>query len=855
MKMRWIFFIFVLLAQSLRSISSPMDTVCISGHVHGDDNLYVAGLIVSVLLPADSSMVTYALTDKDGAYAVRFVTGQPEVLVRLSGLNVKPVSIRAKAKSQALDIVASGERVRLREVQVRARKLWGGRDTLNYLVSSYSHGGDRSIGDVLVRMPGITMDGGQLKYQGSPIGRFYIENLDVLQGKYGIAVEGLRAEDVATVQVLEDHEHVRALGDRGTSDAPAINLRLKERAKGAWTRSVSAGVGEGGGLLLGLDADMMYFGKRRQNIIYYGYDNMGTPNGRSVSQYGGNFMEPILLTHILDPGLSPVGNALENNRHTVNASNLAKIDDATQLHYNLSYAHDIQHRSSYQETAYLLPSEGIRMVSENATLRQTENEASILLSYESNKDSSYMSSALSMYGKWVEENGGVTSSKEEIQQHGYNRSLALSCDLRWVRRVSNGGGYEVRSVSGIESAPQALSVGGDMLAVQRISLTKLKSSSKLTFVRGMRIKRWTLAPYLQLDAEYVRLASILQTEPPDFGKMEYLHAMGRAGGEIRYSDNNLTASLQLPMSLLVTRVSSGDDRMRLSPSPLLSVRWKPNDFLTLLGKCGYVASQTPWSQLVPFYIMSDYRTVSRYIPKVSYVDKATAGVKIAYKDIMRSFFSYVSGTISRSWHDVIYGNSLDELGHVSVQAQDVHHHRDSRQVAVNVSKGFDWHRLRMEAMASYRHNSGKVLRQGMDQTMHDRTYVLEGSLDMSVLSGLSVGYGCNFSSSVSRSFEERCYFSSFNQRLNLSLALFSDRIYFSSTAKHSHNGGYSQKDHCFVDVSLRVRTKGKAELSLELSNLTGTRDFVMQTCDELTQRLVVYHLRPFSVSVRTRVNL
>ena len=94
---------------------------------------------------------------------------------------------------------------------VKSQKLWGNRDTLNYLVSAYTRGKDRSIGDVLQKLPGITIeDNGVIKYQGNPINHFYIENLDMLQGRYNLATQGIKAEDVATVQVLENHEHIRS---------------------------------------------------------------------------------------------------------------------------------------------------------------------------------------------------------------------------------------------------------------------------------------------------------------------------------------------------------------------------------------------------------------------------------------------------------------------------------------------------------------------------------------------------------------------------------------------------------------------------------------------------------------------
>ena len=53
----------------------------------------------------------------------------------------------------------------------------------------------------------------------------------MLQGRYNLATQSIKAEDVATVQVLENHEHAHALQDQMPSANAAINLKLKNKAK------------------------------------------------------------------------------------------------------------------------------------------------------------------------------------------------------------------------------------------------------------------------------------------------------------------------------------------------------------------------------------------------------------------------------------------------------------------------------------------------------------------------------------------------------------------------------------------------------------------------------------------------
>ena len=78
----------------------------------------------------------------------------------------------------------------------------------------------------------------------------------------GFETAGVKAEDVATVQVLENHEHIKALQDQVPPESAAINLKLKENAKGVWTKNMDLGAGAyGKGMLWDETLQTMYFGK------------------------------------------------------------------------------------------------------------------------------------------------------------------------------------------------------------------------------------------------------------------------------------------------------------------------------------------------------------------------------------------------------------------------------------------------------------------------------------------------------------------------------------------------------------------------------------------------------------------
>ena len=854
MKRLFSFILCVVIATA--SFAEQRDTICISGQVLGTDGVPAADVIVVAMHPADSSVIAFNMTDEEGRYSVSLVPQERELLISMAGFNVKRTVQRINAESQTLNLIALEESIILREVQIKAQKLWGSRDTLNYLVAAYTTEYDRTIGDVLKQLPGITIEGGLIKYQGVAINHFYIENMDVLQGRYGIATEGIKAEDVATVQVLENHEHVRALQGESQSESAAINLKLKDKAKGVWTKSFGVGLGYDDNVLWNCEANLMYFGKEHQHVIFYGNDNTGSGVDRAVQHYDRHGLSATVLTDILYPGSSPVGITLRNNAHTLNLSNLNKLGDTKQLRYNLTYNHDTQRRSSYQQTAYYLPGNDVRLITEDIASRRTTDDAHLNLSYENNADTRFLSHTLDVVGQWADASGTVLSNDNGIHQSAYNRNIGLSEKTHWIHRGEGGVGFEVKSNSSLQVTPQALSVSGDMTAYQEAEITRVNTNNNFALLKDLRRKRWSIIPTAELKASYVGVESILRAATSDEGCMHYLHAEGNVGTTLRYVKNEFRMDFKLPLSFYYTSVMNEAEAARMRFSPSFYMIWKANDYWTLTGRAGYGMHQTPWSQLLTTTIMGNYRTVSRYMVNLSDIHSASSQVKVNYKDIMTSFFSYVQGTVSRSWSDVIYGTIIDERAHTVLQAEYMPHSSDRYSLSAHASKGFERMDAKIEADAGYTHSASQLLRQSVVTDYQGNAYTLSGDLSARIAKPLRLGYGCTWTLTHTMAESYKHTINALSQHANLNVSILPNRLTMNVTARHTHNSDLQgKKDYVFMDASLTLRTKKKQEFVLSVNNLFNTRTFISHSNTDLTESFAIYHLRPRSVMLTTRLDL
>lgn len=850
--------IFILLYFTLATASwaALSDSIRVTGRVsyaNGD----AAYAIVAALHPTDSSLIAYCITDDEGNYNLHFTTEANNILVRLSGFNVKRKIRKVKAVSQSLDFTAEETSITLREANVKAQKLWGSRDTINYLVASYMTNYDRTIGDVLKQLPGITIEGGTIKYQGTPINNFYVEDMDMLQGRYNIITDALKAEDVATVQVLENHEHIKSLQDQIRPDAASINLKLKTKSKGIWTKAVALGAGYDNGMLWNCEGNAMYFGKQRQHIIYYGADNTGKGADRMLQHYGSSKLGTITLTDIIYPGTSPVGSTLWNNEHAFHSSNLNRLSKTAQLHYSLTYNHDIQKQESYSQTTYLLPGSNFRVVSEDISSHLTTNNSFVRLSYENNAQRNYLSNTLDLSGQWRDANGVVVSNTKEMQQHGFNRNIGVSNYTRWVHRTEGGNGVEMTSYNSAQTNAQSLTVCGGLDARQDIDLTRVSTVNEFSLIKDLRKHRWSIVPTAALKLNYVGMKPLLQSAiSPDNGDMHYLRAGVNTSATLKYVNNDFILSFRLPLALTHTQIKDETHRTRLCFTPLFNLQWKINDSWTIASGGSYGVQPTSWPQLISTYIMSNYRTTSRYLPSISDSHMGSVSSKLSFKDIMNSLFVYIQGKASRSWSDVIYGTTIDNDARTIMQAEYMPHHDDSYSTTGNVSKGFDWKKARIDITANYSHHYGSILRQAVKTDYHNNNFSFNVNTSADILQNFRISYDCSYAFSRSVSGDYAHKIRTLEQSLNLNLSLIRKSLLMNITARHTHNSGLQEKtDYAFLNCSLTYRTKRKIEFILEGNNIFNTHTFISRSDTQLTQYFEIYQLRPRSIMLTARFNL
>lgn len=225
---------------------------------------------------APKTILASVFTDEYGKFQISVKNECDSLILKASSVEIAPAQITVPNRAGTYEIIMENRAVELKEVVVRSKKIYSQGDTINYNVGSFLSQTDQSIADVLKKMPGISVsDAGQITYQGKPIKNLYIEGLDLMKGHYGIATNNIDPNNIATVQVLENHQDIKALKGLRPEEQASINLRLKEGVKGVFNLIATLGGGYGDEGLWNNSAIATYFRRNSQFLTTYKGNNTG----------------------------------------------------------------------------------------------------------------------------------------------------------------------------------------------------------------------------------------------------------------------------------------------------------------------------------------------------------------------------------------------------------------------------------------------------------------------------------------------------------------------------------------------------------------------------------------------------
>lgn len=813
---------------------------------------------------ADGKIKKFASSKADGSFAM--------TMPSVSGCRLEVTMMSFARQSMPLDNVEFPLIVRmepgttlLKEVTVKADRIREQGDTISYRVGSFAQAQDRSIGDVLKRMPGIDVaKSGKIQYQGEDINKFYIEGADLLGGKYGIATNGISHEDVGAVEVMENHQPMQVLSGIAYSNKAAINLKLKNKAKATWSFHGDAGSGYSWE-----PAGAIWDGELFAMAVMPGFQNITTlrtnNTGENLSSSGTDFFAENRQTGLSRqvsiglPGVPSLSDkrTLFNRSFLVSTNNLWKFGRG-EFKANIDYSFNRVKAAAENITTYFLNEED-RLISENRSGTEHSHSLSGKFIYELNQKTAFINNTLQTNIDWDDLNLATTGSLPN-RQSAKLPDYYVSNKFKLIKRFKGNHLVTFHSVNEWESLPQTinLDMNGQHFR-QHISdhaFYTHESAAYAFSIKGVTLSlEGGIKVYIRsMESQLSDLPEELPGLTENVVNTNYITVY--ATPRLEYWVRRVNLSLNLPVSYAhynFDKAIANHNELYFSPS--LNFNWKPNNRFSGSLRGGLGRSPMNLNLIHPGLIMTNYRTLKAGVDNFYNSSSQNVSANFNYKHTRRGLFA--NGMVMHSWTHLPYTMAQQLYGdYVVYSYADAANDSKMLMAMGNIGKTLDFMRGSCNVNGSFNRNESHLLSQRQSVNSVSTGWSIGGKINGTPCRWFSFDYRIDYSDSrLTMNGMSESWLSTMENELSLTF-IPHRKWQWTVSGEHYRNEltEHNYKDIVMLDTRLTYQLNKRIEFSAALTNILNKRSYNYTTYSQLSSFESRRHLRGrqllFSISLR-----
>lgn len=787
----------------------------------------------------------FTSSDKDGKFCITPKAGSDSVSFRIMGYQSLTLPIASDMSEVRLEPKAT----QLNDVIVEAPDIYAKGDTLVFNVSRYANAKDNAIIDVIKRLPGIKVEkDGTIKYQGKPINKFYLDGNDFVSGQYGLATNNISYKDVKSVEIMENHQPIKALEGIEFPEEAGINLKLKEDARSRWVGVAKASAGVQPFLYDG-SVFTMRLASKIQNMFTLKADNTGWNPANEIREHTFEDMFSSGYDKTLFPeyiSADQVNAPLSEKRTRDNLSWLAngiaswrRGDNSMRL--KLNYMGDRLDYNTGVVTDYF--SQQIPTFIQKNDLRTQNHDLSVQFNSETNRKEYFLKDKLTVKGV-IDNSKSVISGSYDLLQDIRRKSLSACNDLKLVKRNSKKL-FTVNSRNSFELRPDRLSVEGEENALQSLGTTDVRSTTESQFGRMRRF--WKFYVTAGIDLDYHRMNTSLSGMKEFDNSNIYNTFLSKlyAFPQIDYDRRGWLVSFKIPVNWKHYSVNGRHDYYSVSPS--LNVRKQLTSKSDLSFYMNYRNGAPSPYLFIDAPVLSDYRNLIEAGVAGSYSHDYWTSLNYRYRNPLRSFFVNASLSFGHNRSslmsnqlfigDFIVSTNIERLWNKNVW-----------QFNGGFSKGLGHSRMVVGFDLNANTSQASSMRNGEVIPYKQFNAGVKPYFKGSVLSWLSMNYEADYSFSHLKVNGETNDYHSFKQNLFISI-IPNDFVDFTLGAEHflTRFPEGNTSNLVLVDASAVWRVNNKIRLSLTANNLLDKREYRYINYGTLSRSEYSFRIRPRSI--------
>ncbi|MGL4632714.1 MAG: hypothetical protein ACRCVT_16035, partial [Leadbetterella sp.] len=214
-------------------------TIAVRGIVKSQENhkpLEYATVFLYGIQEGDTAIIAQAVSDNEGRYTSNCSKNS---LIKISCSSMGYSEYNHVFKQPVQDNIKHDITLRISEFQLdsvtvvsKPRPLSINGDTTTYLPSKYSDGTEKTLEEVLKKLPGVKVDeNGTISYKGKQIEKVLIEGEDIFSEKYQMITRTLNPTILSKIEAIENYTNNPVYRQFKKSNKTVLNLSLNEDKK------------------------------------------------------------------------------------------------------------------------------------------------------------------------------------------------------------------------------------------------------------------------------------------------------------------------------------------------------------------------------------------------------------------------------------------------------------------------------------------------------------------------------------------------------------------------------------------------------------------------------------------------
>lgn len=831
---------------------------------------------VLVYEAGQNTIKAYGISNAEGRFEIAVNTQADSLDVKVNSAFFEKKSLRVANRSQSMRFVLRDEVQLLKGVTVRARSIEQKTDTLQYIVGSFVQKQDKSIEDVLKRMPGIEVeDDGKITYQGLPIQKFYVEGMDLMGGNYNAVSKNLPHQSVSSVEIYENHQPVKMLEDRVTSRQASLNIKLAKDVAVAGTAKVGLG---GWPFLWDVNFTPMLFSDKVQTLVAYRGNNSGddiTLYTRWLLSEDERNDRPSRLGEELGvkAAATPLFNSrryLDNQTHLLNLNTLVPAGKNSSLRVNLYYLNDLQKQSVSQRNTLFLSGDTL-CYTEQIDNRCRDNVMYGTVNLNRNEKGFYLDEKFNFSRSWDDAYGLLVNNGNPVVQNLALPAFSIDNDLRIILPIGKRM-LDFTSYVGYGRTPHRLGVEpgpfsyflNDSLPYSCLNqdLDSRQFFADHALSGLFTVGRFVIKPkvgFCFVDSQSDARLSLSNDGVDDWAAFPELTALRRnvksyAILGIEYKLKRFSAGIDLPVALQCLSVAdendNGDAMTRVLFDPYLWSRYKAGDFWTFSASGGLSHSIGNFDNWLNGYLLTDYQQLMFRSAPLSMSRLVTGSLNAEFKQPFLSLSGNLRYSVSQQHSDNLYRYEVGEGGVTMMRVIEQANDRRYQTLRGDVKKYFSSIRTTIGLKGSLLESRGIALVNDALMNTQTLSYSLSPSMMFKATNWLNVDYSLNYNKMYSFIDAQRRSDISYWRHFGKAYAFLKRGQTLTLMAEYYYHQG---EPYLFVDASYEISIKKpKLDFALNWNNIFNNKRYVSFYSGAFSVQETIYNLRPMSVVASVR---